>query len=130
MRSIAVAGEKLTVEWAIDSRERSPALEYFKTLGREDRQKMIGLFKRLAENGDISSREHFKNLGKRGEGLWEFKRFQLRFLGDYRPGGRFVVAHGVLKKRDDLEPADIAKAKRILDEHDDREIRLSRKEKK
>jgi hypothetical protein len=91
---------------------------------------MIGLFKRLADNGDIASREHFKSLGKKGEGLWEFKRFQLRFLGDFRPGGRFIVAHGLRKKRDDLDPADIARAKRILDEHDNREARESQKAKK
>jgi hypothetical protein len=125
--AVAVAGQRLRVEWAIDSRGRMPALEFFKALAKEDRLKVIGLFNRLAEHGDIASREHFKSLGKTGEGLWEFKRFQLRFLGDYRPGGRFVVAHGVRKKRDDLDPADIARAKRILDEHDERETRERQK---
>lgn len=69
--------------------------------------------------GDIASREHFKSLGKSGGNLWEFKRFQLRFLGDYRPGGRFVVALGLLKKTDDLKRSDIEKASRILAEHDE-----------
>jgi hypothetical protein len=115
---VAVAGGKLSVEWAVDSRGRTPALEYFKTLDPKDRQKVLSLFKRLADYGDISNREHFKSLGKKGQGLWEFKHFQLRFLGDFRPGGRFLVAHGLRKKRDDLDPADIVRAKRVLDEHD------------
>src|SRR4051794_40194305 len=102
-----------------------PALEYFKTLCIQERLKIMALFKRLADKGDIASREHFKCLGKQGEGLWEFKHHQLRFLGDYRPGGRFIVAHGVRKKQDDLKPADIARAKRVLEEHDERE-RLAR----
>lgn len=120
-RVVAVHGPKLTVEWAIDSRERTPALEFFKELSLEDRRKVISLFKRLADEGEISNRELFKSLGKQGLGLWEFKRFQLRFLGDFRPGGRFLVAVGVRKKRDDLNDSDIERARRVLTEHDERE---------
>jgi Phage derived protein Gp49-like (DUF891) len=90
-------------------------------LGQQDRQRIIALFKRLADDGDIASREHFKCLGKKGKGLWEFKRFQIRFLGDYRSGGRFLVAHGVCKKKDELDDSDIEKAVRILAEGDERE---------
>ncbi|MFL6196294.1 MAG: type II toxin-antitoxin system RelE/ParE family toxin [Thermoanaerobaculia bacterium] len=126
-RLIAVTGDRLTVEWAVDSRGRTPALDYFQTLEKAERLRIIVLFKRLADHGEISSREHFKNLGKEGERLWEFKRHQLRFLGDFRSGNRFLVAHGLRKKRDDLGPADIARAKRILEEHDEREARESQK---
>jgi hypothetical protein len=120
-RVVAVRGRRLTVEWAVDNRGRTPALEFFKSLSRADRQKVIALFKRLADAGDIASREHFKCLGRSGEGLWEFKRFQIRFLGDYRSGGRFLVAHRVVKKKDALDPEEIRRAVRILAEHDDRE---------
>jgi|SRR5215203_5208572 len=119
--AVAVKGEKLTVEWAIDSRGRTPALKYFKALEKKDQQKMISLFKRLADAGVIVNRKQFKSLGDKGEGLWEFKDFQQRFLGDFRPGGRFVIAHGLQKQQDDLDPNDIARAKRILGEHDARE---------
>lgn len=84
---------------------------------------MAALFQRFADKGDIANREHFKCLGKAGGNLWEFKSFQLRFLGDYRPGGRFVIAHGLRKKKNDLDPSDIARANRILGENDDREAR-------
>lgn len=129
-KALAVAGEKFTVEWATDSRDRMPALEYFNTLKKEERQRLMMLFKRLADNGDIANREHFKCLGEKGERLWEFKHFQLRFLGDYRSGRRFVIAHGLRKKRDELDPAAIARAKRILDEHDEREERARKKAKR
>lgn len=127
---IAVKGPKLTVEWAVDSRGRMPALEFFKSLEKDERLKVIVLFKRLADAGEIASREHFKSLGRSGGGLWEFKRFQLRFLGDYRPGGRFVVAFGVRKKKDDLNPTDIERAIRILAEQDEREKQAEKNERK
>jgi hypothetical protein len=117
---IAVKGQKLTIEWAIDSRGRMPALDFYRELSREERQRVLALFKRLADVGDIASREHFKSLGKSGDNLWEFKRSQLRFLGDYRPGGRFIVALGLRKKKDVLNRSDIEKASRILAEHDER----------
>jgi hypothetical protein len=118
---VAVHGSKFRIEWAADAREKFWALEFFQELKKEDRQRVAALFKRLANNGDIASREHFKCLGKRGRGLWEFKRFQIRFLGDYRPGGRFLIAHGVRKKKNELDDSDIEKAVRILAEHDERE---------
>ena len=116
--AVAVKGQRISVAWASDHRGRLPAREFYQTLSSEERQKVLALFKRLAETGEISSREHFKSLGKSGGNLWEFKRFQLRFIGDYRPGGRFLVAFGLRKKRDELDDSDIKKAARILAEHD------------
>lgn len=118
---VAVKGQRLTIEWAIDDRGRMPALEFYEELPLAERQRMLALFKRLADTGDIASREHFKSLGKSGDNLWEFKRFQIRFLGDYRPGGRFVVALGLRKKTDALKRSDIEKASRILAEHDEQD---------
>ena len=118
---VAVLGSKLRIEWAADARKKFWALEFFQELTKEDQQRVVALFKRLSDHGDIASREHFKCLGKKGKSLWEFKRFQIRFLGDYRPGGRFLVAHGVRKKKNELDDSDIEKAVRILAEHDERE---------
>lgn len=83
---------------------------------------MLALFRLLAEKGHIATREKFKQLGPRAgkaaRGLWEFKSHQLRFIGDFRPGHVFLVAHGLRKKADDLSKSDIDKAVRILTEHD------------
>lgn len=114
---VAVRGAWGSVEWAFDSRKRMPAREFFLALSDADRQKLNALFGRLAEAGQIWNREKFKGLG--GEsGLWEFKSFQLRFLGGFRPGHRFVIAHGLRKKRDELGKADILIAIRVLGEND------------
>lgn len=82
---------------------------------------MNALFQRLADAGRIDNREKFKCLGNKGADLWEFKSFQLRFIGDFRRGGIFVVAHAVRKKSDDLSPSDIRTALRVLQEDDQRE---------
>jgi len=111
-----------SVLWATDARGRYPAKEFFDALPIEDKAKLLALFDRLAQLGPkgVQNREKFKSLGSDGGNLWEFKSFQIRFLGDFRPGYRFVVAHGLVKKKDRLDRADIDRATRILKEHDAR----------
>lgn len=125
MCRIAAKGSWGTVEWAVDSRGDVPAREFFELLPTEDRAKVNALFRRLAEVGAISNREKFRQLGEKagskGRGLWEFKSFQVRLIGDFRTGKRFIIAHGLQKKKDNLPEQEIKKAIRILEEHDSRE---------
>ena len=114
---VAARGTWGTVEWALDARRAMPAREFFLTLGASDQAKMLALFQRLAEAGQIWNREKFKGLGGK-HGLWEFKSFQVRMLGDFRPNHRFLVAHGLIKKQDNLSPSDILIAMRVLAEND------------
>ena len=80
------------------------------------------IFQRLAEFGRITNTEKFKQLGEKAgqqrRGLWEFKSFQLRFLGDFRPGCRFILAQGIRKKQDKLRRSDIEAATQVLYEWD------------
>ena len=113
------------VEWATDANGNMPARSYYLDLSDDDQVKILDLFKRLADQGRIPNREKFKKLGKKAKGagskLWEIKSFQHRFLGDFRPNRRFIIAHALRKKSDNLPKPDIAKAVRILQEHDQRE---------
>lgn len=123
---VAARGTWGTVEWAIASNGKMPALEFYQeTLSNSDKAKADTLFKRLAETGRIVNPEKFKNLGERagpeGRKLYEFKSFQIRFLGAFRPGGRFVIAIGVRKKKDNLSKSGIKRALQILAQHDARE---------
>jgi hypothetical protein len=117
---VAARGSWGTVEWAMDARGQEPAYTFFLALHESYRAKMVALFTRLAATGQIPNREKFKALGAQGLGLFEFKSFQVRFIGDFRPGKRFVVAHGLQKKKDELDPADVQTAARILGENDQR----------
>lgn len=116
-----------TVEWAEDAAGNVPARDFFSNLDDPDAAKVLVLFRRLAETGQIRNVEQFKKLGTvRGRALWEFKRFQLRFLGGFAGGRRFLVAHGLRKKKDRHSPRDLERAARILMEHLDREERCLR----
>lgn len=92
-----------------------PARVFVMSQSTSDQAKLFALFQRLAAFGVINNREKFKKVE---DDLWEFKSFQLRILGGFRPGHFFVLAHGVRKKQDHLSKADIVTARRILTEHD------------
>lgn len=121
-RRVAAKGDWGIVEWAVLRNGRSPGWAFFQRLGRRDKAKVLCLMARLAEIGLIVNREKFKQLGKRagkrGRSVWEIKSHQIRLLGGYRPDRRFVVAHGVIKKRGRLQASDIEKTVRILWEFD------------
>lgn len=124
---IVAKGQWGTIEWATNANGKRPAQAYFHTLSLDDQAKVLRLFRRLADNGFIKNKEQFKKLviNTKGKGiaLWEFKSFQHRFLGDYRPNKRFIIAHGLRKKRDDLPAVEIQKGVEVLQENDDREKR-------
>jgi hypothetical protein len=124
----AAKGTWGTVEWALDLRLGMVAKAFYDALEAGDKGKVVALFQWLANVGRIPNREKFKSLGAQGGGLWEFKSFQIRFLGDFRPGYRFVVAFGVRKKKDDLRAEDITTALRILAENDQVERRAKAEE--
>lgn len=119
---VAARGAWGTVEWAVDKEGSLPARPDYERLDMDRKAKMTALFQRLAEVGRINNREQFRNLGeqsgKRGSELWEFKRFQDRFLGDFRPGRRFLIAAHEQKKKDRLDPSVIERAVRVLAEND------------
>lgn len=107
------------MEWAIDARGRMPGRGFLNSQDDADQAKVYALFKQLAETGQVRNREKFQKLA--GSTLFEFKSFQLRFLGDFRPGNRFVVAVGVRKKKQKANPGDLKAAQNILQEHDGHE---------
>lgn len=125
MTRIVVDGSWGTVEWGLNLEGEMPARDYYLHLEVSDQAKILSLFRIFADRGLIHNREKFKKLGNKAKGegaeLWEFKSFQNRFLGDYRPGGRFIIVHSVRKKGDDLRPPDIEKTVRALQENDRKE---------
>ena len=117
--NIAARGRWGLVEWAVDARDRIIGREFLNSQTESDQAKVYALFQQLADIGQIRNREKFQRVT--GTELFEFKSYQLRFFGDFRPGSRFVVASGVRKKKDKADPRDLVLALRILREHDDHE---------
>lgn len=102
----------------MNSNGRMPAREFYDNeLSQQERAKILTLFNRFATMGFINNKEQFKPLCDR---LFEFKHFQLRFIGGYGPGqGDFSVAVGLKKKKEKHSQRDLERAKRILSEHFD-----------
>lgn len=98
----------------MDANGSMAAKAEFENLNDADAAKVAALFQRLANFGTIANREKFKKLGKKGVGLFEFKSFQDRFIGDFRPGKRFLIASYTKKKKDKLDPAVVKRAVDIL----------------
>jgi hypothetical protein len=109
------------VVWAVDRRGRTPAKRFYSELAQADRAKIQSQFNNLAKDGHIPTTERFKKLrNMRGLALWEFKSFQIRFIGTFSKGtspGEFVVAIGLRKKSDRHKDSDLERAARILNEH-------------
>jgi hypothetical protein len=110
MTIVAVRGAWGTVEFVADDDGESELWKIFGTLPEAERAALHAAMQLLAETGRIRSSDKFKKVS--GE-IWEFRRFQQRFLGFYLPGGRFVVASHEVKKKDRLSKETIARAESI-----------------
>lgn len=118
---VAASGTWGRVIWARGADGIPPAKTFFEALSAQDRAKTLVLFQRMAEIGPpgLQNREKFKFLDEvRGERIFEFKSFQLRFLGGFRPGSVFLVVHALRKKSHDLPPSALEITARGLREHD------------
>jgi hypothetical protein len=94
-------GRVFALEWAIDAAGFSKARDAFvdESVDRGARARCTVLFKRLADDGRIESREHFKALNNKGDGLFEFKVYQLRVIGTF-VDGVFIIGGVFVKKGD------------------------------
>ncbi len=86
---------------------------FFAERSPSDQTKLATLFKRFSDFGQINNREKFKKIA---DDLFEFKSHQIR-MPCFIDGRSVVVTHGCIKKRDDLNPADVKRAERIRDEY-------------
>jgi hypothetical protein len=111
-------GKFHTVELAITANGRCPAKKFLDSLSKVDREKILRVIKRLADEGKVANREQFKKI--EGEDFFEFKNFQIRMPCYFHPDGRVVITHGFPKKGDSIKPEEIERMKRIRDEYEKR----------
>ncbi len=114
--NVPADGRFFKVVWAVNQSGQMPAKKFFdKKLSKDQRAKMTALFRRLANHGVIVNLQQFRPLG---DGLFEFKDFQVRFLGAFGPGRReFSVALGLKKKKDRHDQKDLKRVRRVLNEY-------------
>lgn len=113
------ASSKVKVVWARDLRGREPARAFLQRLEPVDRIGIERTIRRL-EAGEVIERSHFASLGSANasaHGLFELRQRFARLLGAFQDG-RFVLAHGLLKRQKwEIPRGDLDAAQRILREH-------------
>ncbi len=115
---IAKTGTWGTVVWARAANGTYPAEEFYLGLDEEDKAKVLVLLGAMAERGRISNTRKFRFLSGAKCRLSEMKAGQVRLFGSFRPGRRYVVAAGAIKKKRKLKPAVFNSACFILADHD------------
>ena len=85
--------------------------EFINELSSSDQKKIQALIKYTAENGTPRNPEKFKMLG---DGLFEFKSYQVRIFCAFRGKAVLILTHGIIKKKDKHNKQDIQRARDIL----------------
>ena len=103
------------IAFARDRGGAYPAEEFFDKLTKSDQEKLMYLFSLLGDQAKHSNPQKFGDLG---DGLYEFKSFQIRMPFAYAENerGLILITHGFPKKRDKAPPSEIVRARRILKE--------------
>ncbi|MGB2985757.1 MAG: type II toxin-antitoxin system RelE/ParE family toxin [Phycisphaerae bacterium] len=116
-RPILVRGSLRTIEYAVCANGSMPAKDFIEGLDESDQRKLVVLFRRMAEKGNVPNREQFKLVRER---VFEFKKHQIRVFC-FRSGDRCPLANGYKKKRNRLDQSEVVRAERIMREHLERE---------
>jgi len=114
-RRLAYRGQKFRIAFARDRQGAYPAEEFFDQLPKADQAKLQNLFRIL---GDLGKHNNDQKFGDLGDGLYEFKSFQIRMPFSYAQNERelVLITHGFKKKKDKTPPPEIARARKILSE--------------
>ena len=96
---IAYEGKKFTVEWYYDANGRSKALEYYKKLPTHERIKVLQLFKRMGDAGEIKDTTKFNY---EGDKLYAFKPKPDRYMCFFFAGKKIIITNAFRKKKQKL----------------------------
>jgi phage-related protein len=114
-RRVAYQGAVFAIAFARETSGACPACEFFDGLSLLDKAKLMALFQIAGDHGKFHNPEKFGDLG---DGLYEFKSFQIRMPFAYAKNerGLILITHGYIKKKDKTPKQEIARAWRIYGE--------------
>ncbi|MCC6344969.1 MAG: type II toxin-antitoxin system RelE/ParE family toxin [Bryobacterales bacterium] len=114
-RRIVYQGAKFAIAFAREKSGGCPAGEFFDGLAVLDKAKLMALFQIAGDHGKFCNPEKFGDLG---DGLYEFKSFQVRMPFAYAKSerGLILITHGYIKKKDKTSKERIERAWRIYKE--------------
>jgi hypothetical protein len=95
-RRVVYQGKVFKIAFASASEGACPAGEFFDGLNLLDQAKLMALFLIAGDHGKFHNPEKFGDLG---DGLFEFKSFQIRMLFAYAKSerGLILITHGLIK---------------------------------
>ena len=96
---IAYSGDAFTIEWYFDVKQYSEALEYYRSLSKDERIQLLKLFKRMGDVGKIQDKTKFRS---EGDKIYAFKPQPDRFLCFFYEDKKIIVTNGFRKKQDKL----------------------------
>lgn len=95
----AYHGSIFTIEWFMDEKGRSQALEYYEKLSSDRKRKLLNLFRLMGDHGKIFDETKFRH---EGDGIYAFKPQPDRYLCFFFTGKRIIVTNAFLKKTQKL----------------------------
>ena len=111
---IAYRGEKFTIEWYFDAKDKSHVLDYFLELDEDRQDKFLYLLKRMGDMGQIKDKTKFRN---EEDGIYAFKPKPDRFLCFFVIGRRIILSNAFEKRQDKLPKSEKEKALKIKEDY-------------
>ncbi|MCX5905343.1 MAG: type II toxin-antitoxin system RelE/ParE family toxin [Proteobacteria bacterium] len=99
--------------YQITNHGKSPLEDFFKSLTKENKNKIIALLQSTADHGLPSNTEKYKKLHCKEIKLNEFKAHQIRIFCAL-DGKKIILSNGFLKKSNKTSKAEINRAKSLL----------------
>jgi phage-related protein len=104
---IAYQGMCYTIEWYFTEKGDSPAFDYYSTLDKNQRIKVLYLLKRMGDFGKINDITKFNN---EGDKIFAFKPKPDRFLCFFERQGKIIITNAFCKKQQKLPKTEKEKA--------------------
>jgi hypothetical protein len=111
---IAYRGIVYTIEWYYDERGRSQPYKYYIDLSDMQKRKVLLLFKRIGDFGQINDITKFRY---EGNDIFAFKPKPDRFLSFFVKGSKIIVACGFYKNTQKLPQEEKERAIRCRNDY-------------
>ena len=111
---IAYEGEAYTIEWYLNARLESQALDYYQSLPAKERIKILTLLKRMGDAGKIWDKTKFRS---ENDKIYAFKPQPDRFLCFFYKGKKIIVTNAFRKQSQKLPAQEKEKALKYRDDY-------------
>lgn len=106
-KHVAYEGQKFRIEWYVNEKGESQALEYTEQMPKSHIAKLMQLFKVMGDIGQIRNETKFRN---EGDKIYAFKPQPYRFLCFFTVGHKIIITNGFYKDEDKLPPVEKRRA--------------------